>query len=164
LIDTHNPDYDLIAKRDGEYCKLCGATSAEKKLVVTNKTVYVVDEDSDKKILLCINCLTKKRLYELCVSEREKVNEVASYVTELQVSRQKETRFRLYVFERLSESKNTKWEEHDLINSAAEVIGISTTTARRYLDKMCSSAGVLLRVDDGENTYISFNLKGLDVQ
>jgi len=164
LTDTKNSEYDLIAKHDGEYCKLCGATAAEKKLIVTNKTVYVVDEDSDKKILLCINCLTDRRLYELCVSEREKVNEVESYVTELQVSRQKETRFRLYVFERLSESKSKKWEEHDLINSAAEVIGISPTTARRYLDKMCSSAGVLLKVDDGDKTRVSFNLIGWEIQ
>ena len=164
MTDNQNPDYDLVAKRDGEFCKLCGATSTEKKLVVTNKTAYIVDEDSNKKILLCINCLTDKRLYELCVSERGKVSEVETHVTELQVSRQKETRFRLYVFERLSESKSAKWEEHDLINSAAEAIGISPTTARRYLDKMCSSAGVLVKIDDGEKTHISFNLKGWDIQ
>jgi len=67
-------------------------------------------------------------------------------------------RFRLYVFEKLSESKNREWNERDLISAGAEVIGISTTTARRYLDKMCSSAGVLVRHDDGNNVYITFDL------
>ena len=162
MTNNQNPDYDLVAKHDGEYCKLCGATSAEKKLFVTNRMASL--EDSNEKILLCKKCLIDKGLYELCVSEREKVNEVGSYVTELQVSRQKEIRFRLYVYERLSESRSKKWEEHDLINSAAEVIGISPTTARRYLDKMCSSAGVLVKIDDGEKTHISFNLKGWDIQ
>ena len=162
MTANKNSDYDLIAKRDGKFCKSCGAISSENKLIVDSGTSTATD--LAEKFLICIPCLARKRLYELCVSEREKVNETESYVTELQVSRQKETRFRLYVFERLSESKSTKWEEHDLVNSEAEVIGISPTTARRYLDKMCSSAGVLLKVDDGQKTHISFNLKGWDIQ
>jgi len=159
-----NSDYKSIAARDGEYCQMCCSLATERKLIIVNKKDSTKKKDLDSKILICITCLSRRRLSEFCVSEREKVNEVESYVTELQVSRQKETRFRLYVFERLSESKSAKWEEHDLINSAAEAIGISPTTARRYLDKMCSSAGVLVKIDDGEKTHISFNLKGWDIQ
>ena len=160
MTDNQNPDYNLVAKHDGEYCKLCGATSTEKQLIVICIS-NASDADPNKKILLCMNCLVHKRLYELCVSEREKLKANESYVTELQVSRRKQIPFRLYVFARLQESKEKCLPERDLINSGAEVVGISTTTARRYLDKMCSSAGVLERKYDGDEAYISFKMEGL---
>ena len=158
MSDNKNSDYDIVAKRDGEYCKLCGVTAAERKLVASNKISDVNDTEPKDKILCCTNCMIDKKLYELCVHEREKVHEDVGYVSELQVNRQKEMRFRLYVFEKLSESKNREWNERDLISAGAEVIGISTTTARRYLDKMCCSAGVLVRHDDGNNVYVAFDL------
>ena len=61
-----------------------------------------------------------------------------------------------YVYEKISESENLEFEEQDLINSAAEEIGISPITARRYLDKICSSAGILNRYDNGNNTFVRF--------
>ena len=113
---------------------------------------------------MCRICLSVHNLSLLCVSEREKVKTDERFVTELQVNRRKEVRFRLYVYEKISESKNLKLEEHDLINSAAEDIGISPITARRYLDKICSSAGVLTRTDNGEDTIVEFSVKKDDFQ
>ena len=42
-----------------------------------------------------------------------------------------------------------KLEERDLINSGAQIIGISPVTAKRYLDKMCSRL---------EGNYIKFKI------
>ena len=159
-VNSKDSMYATVAVRDGEYCKLCGLTSTETKLVVTTKTSSTAT-DVAEKFLICIPCLTRKRLYELCASEREKLKANESYVTELQVSRRKQIPFRLYVFARLQESEEKCLPERDLINSGAEVVGISTTTARRYLDKMCSSAGVLERKYDGDEAYISFKMEGL---
>lgn len=156
---TNEQDYKTIAKCDGDYCKLCGSTSTEKKLVVVG--TYAT---SNKKILLCKDCLIQKRLYELCVSERVKIKEDVGFVTELQVNRQKEMRFRMHVYEKLLEVKNAKWDERDMINSTSEVIGISPITGRRYLDKMCSSTGVLTRIDNGEDTFVEFSMKRTDFQ
>lgn len=159
MQDNFSDDsYQSIAKRDGEYCALCGATAAETKLVVSDK--YGDLAATPDKILLCMDCKNRKSLYELCASERTRIKKDTCFTTELQVNRQKENRFRLFVYEKLSERNNIQWQERDLINSGAEVLGISTTTARRYLDKMCSSAGVLLRQNDGEDSYVSFNTKG----
>ena len=93
-------------------------------------------------------------------NKKTKTNE--SFVTELQVNRRKEPRFRLYTFQRMSESKTMRLQERDLIDSGSEEIGISPITARRYLDKLCSSAGVLTRHDDGDNIYIEFSVKSGD--
>jgi hypothetical protein len=143
-----------------EYCSICGVLSTQKKLVssVTN-TEYTNTKESRK--LFCTDCFFLKVVSELCVREREKIIENQGFTTELQVNRRKESKFRLYVYDKLQETKNKRWEERDLVNSSAEVIGISTTTARRYLDKLCSSAGVLIRKDDGENIHVTYNIERL---
>lgn len=159
-MHNKNSVYSNIAKKDGEYCALCGITAVEAKLTVYDK--FGCRTSTEEKILLCIDCLQHKKLYDLCVSERGRIKDDVGIVTELQVNRQKEMKFRLYVYERLSESKNTECEERDLLNSGAEEIGISPTTARRYLDKMCSSAGTLTRKSNGDDIYVKFDTRGLE--
>jgi len=102
-----------------------------------------------------------KRLSDMIVSERERVREGGSveYVNELQVNRQKEAPFRLLVFEMLQENKDHRWEENDLVNSCAEELGISPTTARKYLSKLCSSRGVLTRKVINGTRYITFKIE-----
>ncbi len=150
----------IVSNRDGEFCKICGTTADKKQLHLTSKTSK--NATLDDLFLLCTECLARKQLYELCESESKKTKNSEQFVTELQVNRRKEARFRQYVFQRISELNKMQVEERDLINSAAEEIGISPTTARRYLDKMCSSAGVLTHYDDGEHTFVEFALKAGD--
>lgn len=139
---------------DNQFCQMCGISSKQRTLTeVSTDTI-----EDPKKMLMCEICLSVHNLSLLCVSERKKTKEDERFVTELQVSRRKESRFRMNVYEKILESTNLEFEEQDLINSAAEEIGISPTTARRYLDKMCSSAGVLTRYDDGNNTFVRFEV------
>jgi hypothetical protein len=153
-------DYLIVAQRDGEFCKICSSTKSEKELKLSSKTS---DETHVEDLyLICTECFVKKQLYELCVSESKKTKICEEFVTELQVNRRKEMRFRLNVFQRLSESEKARVEERDLVNSVSEEIGISQITGRRYLDKMCSSAGVLKRFDDGKETFVEFLLKEKD--
>lgn len=43
-----------------------------------------------------------------------------------------------------------------MINSGAEDIGISPVTAKRYLNKMCSSRGILQRIMRVKTTMIRY--------
>ena len=145
-------------ERVDQFCQMCGVSSKECKLVTTS---WKPPNRRTKTLILCTPCLAIFQISKVCASEREKLKANESYVTELQVSRRKQIPFRLYVFARLQETEDKRLPERDLINSGAEVVGISTTTARRYLDKMCSSAGVLERKYDGDEAYISFKMEGL---
>jgi len=42
-----------------------------------------------------------------------------------------------------------------LINSGAQVVGVSQITAKRYLDKLCSSAGIYIRTTIDTKTFIT---------
>ncbi|CUR52820.1 Putative HNH endonuclease (fragment) [Nitrosotalea devaniterrae] len=59
--------------------------------------------------------------------------------SELQVSRNKEPIFRKFVYDKLNKVGYAVLEE--LVYSGAELAEISPVTAKRYLDKMCSSMG-----------------------
>ena len=98
----------------------------------------------------------------LIEKEKERVRESESedYVNELQINRQKETRFRLMVFQMLQESEKLMWPESDLVNSCAEELDFSPTTARKYLAKLCSSRGVLKRIVVNNIKHITFKLEG----
>ena len=145
-------------KKVDQFCQMCGASSNECGLVTTR---WKPPHRRTKTLVLCTPCLSIFQISKVCASERAKLKANESYVTELQVNRRKETPFRLYVFDRIQESKEKRLPERDLINSGAEAVGISTTTARRYLDKLCSSAGILVRKFYDDEVYISFNMEGL---
>ena len=74
--------------------------------------------------------------------------------SELQVNRVKEPNFKEYVHQRVGEGGRIP--QSDIIHSGAEHIGISPITAKRYLDKMCSSAGTLQRKRIVETIIIEF--------
>jgi len=98
----------------------------------------------------------------LVEKEKERVRESESedYVNELQINRQKEARFRLMVFKMLQGSEKLMWPESDLVNSCAEELDFSPTTARKYLAKLCSSRGVLKRMVVNNIKHITFKLEG----
>ncbi len=92
--------------------------------------------------------------------ERVRESESEDYVSELQINRQKEARFRLMVFHMLQESEKFMWPESDLVNSCAEELDFSPTTARKYLAKLCSSRGILKRTVLNNIKHITFKLEG----
>ena len=106
--------------------------------------------------------LQNEKISTLCEKEKERVRESESedYVSELQINRQKEARFRLMVFRMLQESEKLMWPESDLVNSCAEELDFSPTTARKYLAKLCSSRGVLKRIVVNNIKHITFKLEG----
>ena len=73
--------------------------------------------------------------------------------TEIMINKAKEPKFIIYTKETIDE--HGKWEEKDLINSGAQVVGVSQITAKRYLDKLCSSAGIYIRTTIDTKTFIT---------
>lgn len=137
---------------EGEYCKHCGVSGKEKQLVIDHK-----DNDNSNNLrvnrqFLCRSCNYKKdprRPVDECVSECE-----SGDLTEIQISQRKEPAFRKFVFHELNELG--KVSEYDLINAGAEDIKISPVTAKRYLNKMCSSRGICMRVTMGKTIVIKY--------
>ncbi len=114
-------------------------------------------KDTENLILL-----QNEKISTLCEKAKERVRESESedYVNELQINRQKEARFRLMVFHMLQESERRMWPESDLVNSCAEELDFSPTTARKYLAKLCSSRGILKRIVVNNIKHITFKLEG----
>ena len=139
---TRKKLYECVAKRDGEYCKGCGALPHERQLVLDHKDNNNANNDPTNHQLLCRRCnylKNPRRPVDICECE----NEAQEHTSELDESRVKEPLFRKYVLHQLNEYGNVP--EKELIDSGAEVVGISPVTAKRYLDKMCSLAGLLKR-------------------
>ena len=113
-------------------------------------------KDIEKMMLL------NDKISILIEKEKERVRESESedYLSELQINRQKEARFRLMTFEMIAESERRMWPESDLVNSCAEELDFSPTTARKYLAKLCSSRGILKRTVVNNIKHITFKLEG----
>ena len=114
-------------------------------------------KDTENSILL-----QNEMISTLIEKEKERVRESESedYLSELQINRQKEARFRLMTFEMIAESEKLMWPESDLVNSCAEELDFSPTTARKYLAKLCSSRGILKRTVVNNIKHITFKLEG----
>jgi len=83
------------------------------------------------------------------VSEEESPDQ-----SELEVSRAREPIFRKFVCHQINEGKSIP--EQELINSGSEHCGISPVTAKRYLNKMCSSMGICQRRQVGRTVVIEY--------
>ena len=143
--------YNIITERDGAYCRCCGALPEERQLVIDHK-----DNDNKNNNLLnlqflCRSCnyLKNPRPVDECVCECE-----SGAKTEIQINKEKEQLFRKFVYHELNEYGRIP--EHDLINSGAEDVGISPVTAKRYLDKMCSSRGLCKKITSISTTIIQY--------
>jgi len=144
--------YSLITNRDGEYCKGCGVFSYEKQLVLDHIDNNSKNNNQNNLQLLCRSCnyLKNQRPVDQC--ESECVNE--GDATELETSRAKEPLFRKFIFHEINEY--TESPERELLNSGSEDVGISPITAKRYLDKLCSSRGVCERVTRVKTVMIRY--------
>jgi len=160
---------DFLKEKNGGYCQWCKVSDKDKQLVIDHKDNHNNNNHPDNLQLLCRSCNYKKnpRLSERepldkCVSVGNKQNNnqnttqdsnIYKYYStintpsEIEINRAKEPRFIIYIEKTIDE--HGEWEEIDLKNSGAQAIGISTTTAKRYLDKMCSRL---------EGNYIKFKI------
>jgi len=148
---TRKKWYNYLAKRNGEYCRHCGAIPQERQLVVDHKDNDNSNNNPNNFQLLCRHCNYRKnprRPVDECVSENE------AQATEIQVNRTKEPQFKRLLAQYINE--NGRWEEKDLINSLAEKLELSPITIKRYLDKVCSSEGIYQRDNTFDGIFVKY--------
>jgi hypothetical protein len=142
---TRKKLYKLVVKRDGEYCKMCGALPNERQLILEHRDNDDTNNNLENIQIMCRPCNYRKNPRE---SERPENLCVKSYIstskiTEMQVNKTKEPLFKKYVAQWINEYGYAV--EKDLTNAGAEHVGISQVTVKRYLDKMCSLEGIYRR-------------------
>ena len=159
--------YNFLVERDGEKCKNCSRKPPDevKKLVIDridNQGEYVPENIQ----LLCYRCnylknprmKVSKPLDDVSVSECVNVDENELSMnsrekeelepkSEIEINREKEPEVREYVKKRIGKDHEVPWR--DLIDSAAEIVGISPITAERHIRKMVSSEGECEKVKSG---------------
>ena len=93
--------YDLVSKRDGEFCKCCGKLPFEGQLVVDHRDNDSKNNRPENHQLMCRKCnyLKNPRIepLDLCVNKGDLEDQ-----NELQTSRRTEPQFRAYVFHELN--------------------------------------------------------------
>jgi len=105
----------------------------------------------------------KKIISDLIERERERVRESENeeYESEIHRSNVLDPRFRFLALEMLRDADNRTLPQGDIANSTAEVLQCSPTTTQKYLNKMCSSKGVLKKILKGRSIYITFKSEEL---
>lgn len=148
---TRKKLYDLVAKRDGEFCRCCGALPHERQLVIDHRDNNSTNNFPGNLQLLCRACnYIKNPRPENYVCEKIR----SHYDTELEVNRKKEPQFKMYVNHQINERTQVSWD--DLKYSGAEILDISPETAERYLRKLTSSAGIYQTNLVGDNYVVEF--------
>jgi hypothetical protein len=135
---TRKKFYELLIQRDGNQCNFCKIPATEKQLVVDHIDNNNSNNELDNLQLLCRRCnyiKDSRGPVDTCERPRE---------TEIQINRTKEPKFRKYVYDELGKKNGIK--PKILLNSGAELCEISPTTAKRYLDKLCSKEGLCKRM------------------
>ncbi len=161
--------YKLIADKDGEYCWFCGQEPGGKKgksLELDHHDNNIDNNDPSNLHILCkthnvslrgVPVVQKDKLrasYSIR-NERERdkktgggntpiVKDNVDYHSgsvEMQANAYFEPKFRQEILSIIYEVGSML--KKDAINSGAEIVGCSTVVARRYLDKMLSTAGAL---------------------
>lgn len=150
---NHKICHELLKVKYGEFCMMCLATSQERELVIDHIDNNNGNNDPSNIQFLCRSCNYKKNPR---LAEREPValcERVSSESPrEITINRVKEPLFREYVYDRMNKEDEILLSE--LIDSGAEKVGISTTTASRYLRKLCSSEGNFEKIRKGIQNYI----------
>ena len=137
---TRKRFYLEMVEDEGEYCKKCGVSGKERQLVIDHKDNDNSNNRRENRQFLCRHCnyLKNPRPVDECVNDCEE-----STPSEIQIKTTKEPLFRRFIYHELNEYGTVP--EYDLINSGAEHADISPVTSKRYLNKMCSSVGLLIR-------------------
>jgi hypothetical protein len=146
--------YNIIAKRDGDFCRMCHAPASERQLVIDHIDNNNANNQLSNLQLLCRSCNYRKNPRPPVATSVRSESE-----TILRLNQSKEPEFRKYVYEELIRDER-RFSFKALVNAGAEKIGISPVTAKRYLDKMCSDNGALEVWSSG----VKFKEKGTVVE
>lgn len=150
---TRKRIYAELVIRDGEYCRGCGKLPHEGQLVVDHRDNDTSNDNLNNYQLLCRRCnylKNPRRPFDKCVSE----NEIHETPSEIEINKAKEPKFREYVYWRLNEKGMQPFD--DLVFSGAEFVGIASETAKRYLNKMCSLEGALMKFRYVETVVVKY--------
>ena len=147
--------YPYLKNVSGPYCRGCQALESERELVIDHKDNNNKNNNPSNWQFLCRSCnytknprLKEREPLDVCVS----VSKPSNTPSEIKINRAKEPLFRTYAEEEVK--ANVHVLEQELINSGAEKLGLSPITAKRYVEKMCSSLGILQRIKTKEEYYI----------
>ena len=145
--------YRFLVTRDGEYCRCCGALPYECQLVVDHKDNNNSNNDPVNHQLLCRKCnylKNPRRPVDECVSEKE----IPDRPSELKTSLINKPKFKQFVYHELNERLQVP--EKELLDSTSEILDMSQVTAKRYMDGMCSNAGLLERRTIGKTVEVQY--------
>jgi hypothetical protein len=179
--NQHELAYNFIAARDGEYCldPSCRKRPPAVKLQIDHADNDINNWEPDNLHLLCqrhnlamraltrtvkVNLIKKYSAENECVRAREfgntsthAVREMVDYrqgSTEMQANSFYETQYRTWILDYLKQNQTHLIPRDDAIYAGAEMVGCSPTTSERYLKKLCSSAGPLMKHKDGTGTVV----------
>lgn len=138
---TRKKLYVELSQKYGEYCQFCGRKPEDMQLVIDHIDNDNSNNNKQNLRLLCRRCnyiKNPRRPVDKCVSE------CVDEVSELQTSRTKKPMFKRFVWHEINECVEVS--EKEILDSSAEELDISQVTAKRWLDAMCSSHGLLERI------------------
>ena len=152
--------YRYLVKRDGDTCQKCGISSLEKNLEIDRIDGDPGDNDPSNLRLLCHSCNVSewhKRKFgvervSVCVRDKsvgagvERQMNVEREPPEMRVARTKEPLYTAWILENINRSGGLTM--YDAIYEGAECMDISPITARRWLMKKLTKAG-MFRLGDG---------------
>ena len=123
--------YDILKKRDGEYCAKCQKTLDEAGILEVHEIIYTKPLDSSFMRLLCHGCnhdplLRKQEL----LSQRE-------HTPEHKKNLEAEPYFENWLYGEMM-LHNWHVELDEVIDNGAYNVGVSVETIKRYLRKLTS--------------------------
>jgi len=159
--------FKFIAARDGEHCIHCKSTGTKRHpLEIDHMDADITNADPENLHILCKKCNLEKRglttreqikmiKSDCAVNERERERERGSQGTgivrtmvdysggskEMQANDYYEMQYRDWVL--ITVKKHGMISKSDAIHGGAEIVGCSSVTTARYLQKMTSIAGIL---------------------
>jgi len=177
--NQHMIAYNFIAARDGEYClePSCRKAPPYVKLQIDHADNDINNWEPENLHLFCqrhnlsmrsltrtvkVNLINKYSAENECVRAREfgntstqAVREMVDYregSAEMQANSFYETQYREWLLTYIR--TNQFIAKDDAVYAGAEMVGCSPTTSERYLKKLCSSAGPLMKHKDGTGTVV----------
>jgi len=152
---TRKKLYQLLVKRDGEYCKCCGKLPHEASLVIDHRDNNNNNNTLTNLQILCRTCNfiknPRNRPLDLCVNNKSNSDNESC----IAINRKKEPLFKEFICNEIDRKDAVNLNE--IINDAAAKVDISQVTAKRYLDKLTANEGELMLVDLRGETLVAFS-------
>jgi hypothetical protein len=141
---TRRKYYSEMREDEGEWCKICGEKPPNVYLEIHFKDGNHNNTARSNRVFACRS--DNRRLDPRGKGKRKKglnasiIDQPKVGSAEFQKNREAEPKFRHWLYEMIS--KHGRMTLDDVINSGAEIAGVSPITAKRYLQKLCSGAGM----------------------